>query len=233
MSVRGHIIDACADCARYVFYENRLKSRMWRSQWYDRKPVNQLREQIEEIVVTAKDDRRPEYGGSDAIGLRRAYMLFSRRFRAQVFAGRIVTGLECRNVNQPRHCIGATCVNDTPRQIGVNPLKISFRVLMENSGETDHHIASGDHLGQRARLIDARFDYLNVGEHDEFMLHQFAPSCRNAHGEAKLGQLAGNTAPNESRSAYDTYCSHHVLIPFRSEYIRRGLLRIRAGSIAA
>ena len=88
--------------------------------------------------------------------------------------------LERGNMHQSPNAVYATSVNDFPRQFRVDAPKIALRLLMQDSGQVDYGLATGNQSAENFRVVDVRLDDLGVGQDDQFALDALPASGRDA-----------------------------------------------------
>ena len=168
-------------------------------QRHHRKEVQERREPVQEIVLSAEDHRRLE---NRPVEPGRRDGRFGLALAREIAARPHGIGVERAHLHEPRHAGRPACGDEAPRDPDVDVGERLRARLVEDSDKIDHCRRAGRERGYRRRVADVGFEYLD-GRQKEQVARDHAPACRNDDAVSTIDERGDDVAADEAGSPDD------------------------------
>src|SRR5215472_970424 len=156
LTVGTIVLEGVRERSGHVTDEYRLESSVRAGERHDDRQALKAGEHVEKRILTAEDDRGPEYCpgesrlGDDAFGL---------SFAAQISAGPLPTRVERAHVQEALHTCRAAGGDDLARKFDVHLLEVAATCLVEDAYQVQYGGDAAHQLMQRCRVVYVSLDH--------------------------------------------------------------------------
>ena len=194
---------------------NRLEPGLCADDWQDRPHPGHPGEAVEELVLGAENDGRPQdhcrreggQHGSLAFALRAGVIDVRSRIRP-----------DRGDLHQLRHALGGGNAGDPRGAVHLHCVEVVLPALAERADTVHHRIRTMDHSADRGIVADVARHRLDLARHairpDEKRLVRAAD--RDAHAPPFLRETPGDVATDKARTADDGDKLAHARTPSRA-----------------